>query len=227
MRKAGYPLTLVVLVVTALSLGVSGGGRAVHAAPVNLNVHVHDDFYHPAGAFIVGPGTDHNVAQAACQTANPDAACNAVIQVGDTITWVAPAPLAANVHSVTECTDNTFSVCGPSVSATNPIGDSGLRNPPPDVAPVGWPYGPIQFNTPGTYFYRCEVHPTVMRGRIVVQAPAVGGIVVDPESVAAAVDATSRGGSGSGAVAAMAAGALASVIALGGIAWYARRRLAD
>jgi plastocyanin len=225
MRRIGWVLTVAVLVATALSLDVSGGGRTVQAS-VNKNVHVHDDFYHPAGAFIVGTGTDHNVAQAACQKANPDAACDAVIQQGDTITWVAPAPLAAHQHTVTECTDGTFSVCGPSVSAANPIGDSGVRNPPPDVAPIGWPYGPIQFNTPGTYYYRCEIHPGVMRGRIVVQSPAVGGIAFDPQAGAGAFDVAHSTGPSSGAVVAMIAGVLTSVIALGGVAWYARRRLA-
>jgi plastocyanin len=226
MRRIGWVLTVAVLVATALSLDVSGGGWAVHASPVNKNVHVHDDFYHPAGAFIVGTGTDHNVAQAACQKANPDAACDAVIQQGDTITWVAPAPSAANQHTVTECTDGTFSVCGPAVSAANPIGDSGVRNPPPAVAPAGWPYGPIQFNVPGTYYYRCEIHPTVMRGRIVVLPAAVGGIAFDPQAGADAFDAAHSTGPGSSVIAAMAAAAaLTAVIALGGIA-YARRRLA-
>jgi len=226
MTKIVGALIVAVLVASAFSLDVSGGSRAVQASPANKNVHVHDDFYHPAGAFIVGTGTDHNVAQAACQKANPDAACDAVIQAGDTITWVAPAPLAAHVHTVTECTDNTFSVCGPGVSPGNPIGDSGVRNPPPAVAPAGWPYGPIQFNAPGTYYYRCEIHPDVMRGRTVVQSPPVGGIALDSGSAAAAVNATRSSERSSFEVAAMAAGSLAIAVALGGAAWLAKRRLA-
>lgn len=221
--------TLAVLVATGLALALPGSWGTAQAA-VNLNVHVHDDFYHPAGAFLVGSSTDHNLAKAACQKASPEAACDAVIAVGDTITWVAPAPLAVNAHSVTECTDGTFSVCGPAVSAANPIGDSGTRSPPPAVAPTGWPYGPITFTIAGVYYYRCEVHPDVMRGRIVVQAleastvtPTLtplplGGSGVFP-------DAASGGyGLGSALLAAMAAGAAAGAAALGGAAWYARRR---
>ncbi len=147
-------------------------------AAVNLNVHVHDDYYHPAGYFIVGPGTDHFVAKANCQGLTPAPTCDALINGGDTITWVAPAPLASNLHSVTECTDNTFSVCGAGTAAGNPIEDSGTRQPP-SPGPSGWPYGSIQFNDGGTYYYRCEIHPSTMRGRIVVLPnTAVGGSVL-------------------------------------------------
>lgn len=223
MRKIGGLFILAAAAIAIYSL-VGFEGREAVASPANLNVHVHDDFYHPAGAFIVGTGTDHNVAQAACQTASPAPACDAVIPVGDTITWVAPAPLAMNPHSVTECTDGTFSVCGPAASAANPIGDSGVTAPPP----TGWPYGPVQFNAPGTYYYRCEVHPSDMRGRIVVQGPVVGGIVLDTQGDTAALDANSSSSTGGGpaAMAGIAAAAIASVIALGSLGWYARRRWA-
>lgn len=146
-------------------------------AAANLAVHVHDDYYHPAGGFASpGPGTNHALAQGACQVPNPAPACDAQISVGDSITWISPSPFATNQHSVTECTDNTFLVCGAGVSAQNPIDDSGIRNPPMP-GPSGWPYGPITFNVAGTYYYRCEVHPASMRGRIVVANAAVGGTV--------------------------------------------------
>jgi plastocyanin len=184
-------------------------------AATNLNVHVHDDFYHPAGAFLVGPSTDHNLAQTSCQAANPAPACDAVITAGSTITWVSPAPLASHLHTVTECTDNTFSVCGPSVSPVNPIGDSGVRNPP-NPGPSGWPYGPIVFTQPGTYYYRCEVHPATMRGRVVVQPnTAVGGAV---ELVS--------GGSVSGATWKAGLGAVALLVfaSAGGVSIWRRKR---
>lgn len=147
-------------------------------AAVNLNVHVHDDFYHPAGYFIVGPGTDHLVAKSNCQGLQPSVNCDALINAGDTITWVAPAPLASAPHTVTECTDNTFSTCGPAVDPNNPIGDSGVRNPP-SPGPSGWPYGAVQFNDDGTYYYSCSIHPSTMRGRItVLPNTAVGGGVL-------------------------------------------------
>ncbi len=146
-------------------------------AAANLAVHVHDDFYHPAGAFVIGPGTDHNVAKSFCQQSSPQTACDAHIQQGDTITWVSPSPFAVDPHSVTECTDNTFTVCGPNVDPANPIGDSGVRQPPMP-GPSCWPYGPITFSNAGTYYYRCQVHPDTMRGRIVVSPQgAVGGTV--------------------------------------------------
>ncbi len=61
----------------------------------------------------------------------------------------------------------------------NPINDSGVRAPP-SPGPSGWPYN-VTFPSPGFYFYRCEVHPTVMRGVVQVianNAPpgGVGGI---------------------------------------------------
>jgi plastocyanin len=163
--------------VLAVCLVLLGGNAAVPAhATVNLNVHVHDDYFHPAGAFLVGPSTSHPLAQAACAVAQPDPQCDARIRVGDTITWVAPSPFAANLHSVTECSDNTFTTCGASVDPVNPINDSGIRAGPLP-GPSGWPYGPVQFNTPGTFYYRCEVHPATMRGRVLVLAGSVGGEV--------------------------------------------------
>lgn len=141
------------------------------AAPVNalhgvFNAHVHDDYFHPTGAFVPGPG--HATAQALCMGATPDATCTATVHAGDSVRWVAPAPLAVNPHSVTECTDATWTTCGAGSTAGNPIEDSGVRFQP------GWPYQ-VTFADPGAYYYRCEVHPTTMRGVVQVNALAVGG----------------------------------------------------
>jgi len=153
-------------VVSLLLLG-SGGRSPVQASQGNVNVHVHDTFFHPEGAF--GTPTDHTAAAAACQLANPDSACDAQIHVGDTITWITAPPAAGQPHSVTECTDNNFNTCGANVDPNNPIGDSGVLFPFPNQ----WPSAAVQFTSPGTYYYRCEVHPFNMRGRVVVaQAPA-------------------------------------------------------
>jgi len=62
-------------------------------------------------------------------------------------------------HTVTECPDNTWSNCGDGTSP-GPIGNSGLHN-------SGNPYEAL-FNQPGTYYYRCENHPTAMTGTVVV-----------------------------------------------------------
>ncbi len=173
--------------VLAVCLVLLGGNATVPAhAAVNLNVHVHDDYFHPAGAFLVGPSTDHTLAQAACAVTQPDPQCDARIRVGDTITWVAPSPFAANLHTVTECADNTFTVCGATADPNSPINDSGVRNPP-SPGPSGWPYGPITFNSPGAYYYRCEIHPATMRGRVLVIAGSVGGEVEQLTSGSGAV----------------------------------------
>jgi plastocyanin len=157
----------------------SDGVTPARASHGTFNVHVHDDYFHPTGTFV--PGAGHANAIALCMQALPDTTCTAVIHVapGDSINWVSPAPLAANPHSVTECTDNTFAVCGPAVSAANPIGDSGVLAPP-NPGPSGWPYN-VTFPSPGFYYYRCDVHPAVMRGVVQVianNAPpgGVGGI---------------------------------------------------
>src|SRR5437773_891556 len=130
------------LIVTAVLFAVGSAPRLASASHGAVNVHVHDDYFHPTVNFTVGAG--HSNAIALCMRAQPDTTCTAVVHAiaGDSITWIAPAPLAANPHSVTECTDATFSVCGPSVDPDNPIGDSGVRNPP-NPGPSGWPYGPI------------------------------------------------------------------------------------
>ena len=156
-------------VAAAVTLGLvvigSDGPMTAAASHGNVNVHIHDTYFHPAGAF--GSPTDHAAAQAACQLATPDAACDAQIHAGDSITWITADPVAQAPHSVTECTDGSFTVCGASVDPGNPIGDTGV------LFSNQWPTGAVQFTTPGTYYYRCDVHLTNMRGRVVVaQAPS-------------------------------------------------------
>lgn len=180
MRLIWTVIAAVSLLAVGLLLVATGGPEPAQATHGNVEVHVHDNFYHTKGAFLVSGATDHNLAKSACEKASPDAQCDTAIHVGDTITWVAPAPLAALLHTVTECIDNTFATCGAAVDANNPIGDSGTRTPPPDVAPSGWPYGPVQFNTVGTFYYNCTVHPDVMRGRVVVSAAPAATVTAAP-----------------------------------------------
>ena len=153
----------------SIILAVPSLGSAIPAqAAIIFNAHVHDDYFHPAGGFVVGPG--HATAQSLCMAGTPNASCTATVNTGDSVNWVAPAPLAANPHTVTECADPAWSTCGAGTSLNNPIEDSGVRFQP------GWPYV-VQFNTPGTYYYRCEVHPSVMRGIVQVNAiTSVGGV---------------------------------------------------
>jgi plastocyanin len=161
-----YLIAPVALVAAAAIGFIALSGGPIQAANI-FNAHVHDDYFHPTGSFVVGPG--HSTAQALCMSSTPDPTCTATVNEGDSVNWVAPAPLAVNPHTVTECTDGTWTVCGAGSSAPNPIEDSGVRFQP------GWPYL-VQFDDPGTFYYRCEIHPTVMRGAVNV-IPGVGGTV--------------------------------------------------
>ena len=104
------------------------------------------------------------------------------VDVGDSVEWWTKSPFHLNPHTVTECTDGSFTNCGAAVDPANPIGDSGVF--PGGAGSNTLRYGPVTFTTPGAYFYRCDIHPAVMVGRISVQAvgtppagpPAVGGI---------------------------------------------------
>lgn len=175
MKRAVFIAAVAAL--SAITFLLSNPGSTARASHGVFDVHVHDDYFHPTGGFVVG--TDHSTAKALCEQPQPDTTCTAVIDVGDSIRWVSPAPLAANIHSVTECTDNNFDVCGAGADPNSPIDDSGLRAPP-DPGPSEWPYQ-VQFDNPGIFYYRCEVHPDVMRGVVQVLAPnsepgAVGGV---------------------------------------------------
>lgn len=179
MKRAAFVMALAVLSAVTLLLG-QGGAAPVQASHGIVDKHVHDDYFHPTQGFAVG--LNHATAKALCEGLQPDTTCTAVIHAGDSVRWVAPAPLAVNPHSVTECTDNTFSNCGAGVAPGNPIEDSGVLDPP-DPGPSGWPYQ-VQFDNPGIFYYRCEVHPTTMRGVVQVIAengapgpPPVGGLV--------------------------------------------------
>ncbi len=184
-----YPLIAAAILFIVLPLS-SHASHTVDASPGNLDIHVHDTYFHPAGAFLVNGTTDHAAAQLACQKASPDAECDAHVTIGDTITWVTSDPLVQAFHSVTECTDNTFSNCGANVDPVNPISDSGIKQP------NQWPYGPVQFNSAGTFYYHCQIHPDVMRGRVVV-APAQATTTPTPSpatpSASAAASATPAG----------------------------------
>jgi plastocyanin len=226
--RAFLLLGLAAAAIAAGAIFLAGGGvTPVTASHGTFNVHVHDDYFHPTGSFV--PGAGHVTAEALCEQAVPDTTCTAVIHVapGDSINWVSPAPLAANPHTVTECVSGNFTVCGPAVDPANPIGDSGVLVPP-NPGPSGWPYN-VTFPTPGFYYYRCEVHPTVMRGIVQVianNAPpaAVGGIagLVDGDD---APRAQAGDGSDSATLALVIAMGAAALLVSGGAMTYAWRRV--
>jgi plastocyanin len=219
MRRLAF-VALAAGVLAAASFAVWFSGSApVSAVPIVKDTHVHDNYYHPAGTFIVGMGTDHNLAQAACQAAVPDPECTTHIIIGDSVRWVAPAPLANNLHTVTECTDSTFTVCGAGVDPDNPIEDSGV------LAQPGWPYQ-VQFDEQGVFYYRCEVHPNSMRGLVEVDFTSVGGIVDLPSSDGGAPQADSGSDGGIGWAVYVLAAAVSAALALGIGGLAVRRNLA-
>jgi plastocyanin len=146
--------------------------EANHSAPGAADthiVHAHDDYFHPEP--LTGPWADHTAAQLDCQGAAPMPQCDMAIniEIGDSVEWWTKPPFHANPHTVTECTDGTFAVCGAAVDPANPIGDSGVFAGGAVVNTLR--YGPITFTASGTYYYRCDVHPSTMRGRITVTGP--------------------------------------------------------
>ena len=171
MRAFSLAVVLLTAVgITAVLFGVrSELAEANHSAPGTVDthiVHLHDDYFHSEP--LSPTFADHTAAQTACEVADPPATCNMNIEAGDSVEWWTKNPFAQAPHSVTECTDNTFTTCGAAVDAANPIGDSGFFSG--GAVTDTNQYGPITFPTVGTFYYYCSVHPAVMRGAVVVAA---------------------------------------------------------
>ena len=191
-------LCVIVVVLFALALLSGGGGwvGANHSAPGTVDthiVHVHDDlaavpttgFFHPEPLTFA----DHAAAQAACQAADPAPECDINIETGDSVEWWSKSPFHANSHTVTECTDDTFGTCGAAVDPDNPVGDSGVFVG--GAASNTLRYGPVTFNTVGTFYYLCQIHGGVMRGRVVVTAAQTATPTPTPAPSATAAPAVS------------------------------------
>ena len=88
-----------------------------------------------------------------CNSSFQDGVCETVISAGDTVVW----DFAGSYNS------HTSTACGASCDdpTASPLWDSGTIS--------GGTYSRT-FDTAGSYLYFCAVHPTQMRGRIVVQA---------------------------------------------------------
>jgi plastocyanin len=91
-----------------------------------------------------------------CDSAFQGGVCTTTVSAGDEVAWDFSGTSAG--HTTTEC--------GASCDdpASTPRWDSG-------TVPGGGAPFTFTFDEPGTYLYRCNVHPNVMRGQIVVQAP--------------------------------------------------------
>jgi plastocyanin len=83
-----------------------------------------------------------------CNSSFQNGVCPTTVKVADTVTWnwVVSFP-----HNTTSCTDATFSNCN-GQNWASPTQSSGTFV--------------HQFNSTGTFYYQCTVHPTQMRGRI-------------------------------------------------------------
>jgi len=95
---------------------------------------------------------------------------NVSIEAGDTVTWQDVKTSVEAIHTVTQCGD---SCSGPPAasplfdSRTDPSDDDDY--PPYDIYLDDGETYTFTFDTPGTYRYRCELHPFQMQGVITVQ----------------------------------------------------------
>ena len=148
-----------------------------------------------------------------CDSSFQYGVCETAVEVGDTVEWQ-----WRGLHTTTECAGDLTTCPGPHLW-DSPIQISGSFS--------------FTFDTPGTYVYRCQIHPGSMRGQITVLAQpaptptpapiAVGGIVELVAVADAPADASgfSSARDYAGPLALLAAGV---VVALAAGGWYARRR---
>ena len=83
--------------------------------------------------------------------------CDTTVNVGDTVTW----NVTTGPHTITQC-DDSFTTCPPTGGF-----DSGTKNSGESFSQT--------FTTAGTFAYHCNIHPTMMRGRITVMAAQASG----------------------------------------------------
>jgi len=102
-----------------------------------------------------------------CDASFQGGVCEKTVNVGDTVTW----KIEDGTHTVTQC-DNSLSTCPPTGGF-----DAGLLSKGQEFSHV--------FNTAGTFAYRCNVHPNLMRGRVIVLASATATPTPSPAQTAA------------------------------------------
>ena len=106
-----------------------------------------------------------------CDSSFSFGVCDTNITAGDTVMWqwMGNAP-----HTVTQC-DQTFTTCPPVGgfdSGTMTIGTFSQT-----------------FNTPGAFEYHCNIHPTLMRGRVNVAAQQATPTATAPSATVGATPA--------------------------------------
>ncbi len=162
--------TLASLGASAADILAPGPKVAVHAWELGLNASDNVDALNCAAqtappTVIIPTGSFYF-----CNLSYQGGVCDTVVHAGDTVTW----NFLEGEHTTTECGAS----CDNAVPSTEALWDSGVVIP-------GHSYSRL-FTTPGTYLYYCQIHPTVQRGRIIVQpaggptaTPTLGGPVGD------------------------------------------------
>ena len=89
-----------------------------------------------------------------CDSSFENGVCETTVNAGDTIEWQFSG---AQLHSTTECGGDLDACPEPH------LWDSSFMDSGSFV---------FVFGTPGTFLYRCQVHPDQMRGRVIVLAAA-------------------------------------------------------
>ena len=89
-----------------------------------------------------------------CDASFTNAVCTTTVTAGDTVTWNFGG--AALPHTTTFCGNDCDS------PTTAPLWDSGIVSDGSSFS--------FTFSDAGTYLYFCTIHPTEMRGQIVVEA---------------------------------------------------------
>ncbi len=132
-----------------------------------------------------------------CDSSHQGNVCTTNIAVGDTVTW----------HFTTDTPFPHTTTSNTAIWTSGKVASGGTFS--------------HTFSSPGTFAYVCSNHPLQMMGTIVVGS--VGGIAQLPDVANAPLAKPGSSSSSVGLIAGSAAIA-AGLIALGGAAWYARRR---
>ena len=88
-----------------------------------------------------------------CDPSFQNGVCDTTVTAGDTVEWVW---VGSQPHTTTECAGDLDS-CGSPHLWDSPVQTGGTFS--------------FTFDAPGTFLYRCQVHPLEMRGVITVLAP--------------------------------------------------------
>lgn len=169
--------TLASLGASAADILAPGPKVAVHAWELGLNASDNVDALNCAAQTapptVIIPVDDFYF----CEPSYQGGVCDTVVHAGDTVTW----NFTSNAH-------HTTTECGASCDSptSSPLWDSG----PVTALDANHTFSRV-FSTPGTLLYYCSLHPTLQRGRIIVQ-PA-GGPTATPTPGGAVGDANGDG----------------------------------